>query len=78
MFLGGKQRGPRAAWPPPRAFCAVPTSQPHGGASQVGEAPYPSSTALSCTLGPLSALHPARVEKDVVKQQQITSVTGLR
>lgn len=25
VFLG-KQRGPRAGWPPPRAFCAVPAS----------------------------------------------------
>lgn len=73
----GESRGDSELAGPPRAFCAVPPSQPCGGARQVGEAPYPSSTALSCTLGPLSALHPGRVEKDVVKQQQITSVTGL-
>lgn len=76
VFLGGKQRGLGAGWPPQGLLCSS-TSQPRGGASQVGEAPYPSSTALSCTLGPLSALRPGRVEKDVVKQQQITSVTGL-
>lgn len=76
VFLGGKQRGLGAGWPPQGLLCCAPLpalwwSQPGGGS------PLPQQHSPHCTLGPLSALHPGRVEKDVVKQQQIISVTGL-